>query len=826
MLEKIEIYPYQRVSETAGRRSTFRGRLITAMPGINREQLKIVGGKARRLLQSLFHVEYCVYAGTGFILSRAFVLGELLPFIFAFFTVFGRGQYERTLLMFVLAALGLSTVTGGLDFWSNLGALLVLVMVSNAIKLTREQQWWGLPVLTLSVLLLFKGLLVLFQGASFYEGMTVTFEAMIAGVLTFVFLVVSEALNQRKALQEFVFEDMAAFVILGISVIMGLGDISLGGLSIAAILCRLGILLAAYLWGTGAATITGVMTGILPSISSSVFTQQLAIYAMSGLLAGLFRKLGRLGVVIGFMLGNLALSMFIPETQASILAIWETGVACLIFVLLPDSLKDKIPVTSLGVIHRTREGSSDAYQDMVQDSTRKRIESLACLFDNLSQAFDGEKEKMDKSTQTGYLHYLYDEISQGFCENCSRYELCWGRDCYHTSQEIMEIFAAAEAEREIDYERCPVEFRRRCIHGREMVKTINYLFDNLRINEYWAGKLKESRTFLSRQLSGISQVIKNLSHELDMKNVLDQELRTRLLKEVRGSGLTCTDITPVRNSKGQLCLEVTMKSCADKHTCESQVAPLISSILGENLEVGEKRCSRLAGRGSCHFTLCRAFTYKVRTGVAQVGKEAVCGDSFALATLKEGKAMAVLSDGMGVGCQASNESQAAVNLLENLLQTGFDQETALQTINSVLLLRSRTDRFTTLDVVMIDLHTGESSFVKTGSAPSFIKRKKHVGMVIASSLPVGILEDIEVFSDKRVLYPGDMVVMISDGLLEITREMHDSSWIVETLQHVDENEPQIVAEMILKRALSMCHGQPNDDMTVICLGLEFNLPVQ
>lgn len=826
MLDKIEIYPYQRVTESAARSRTLKGRLIGAMPGITREQLNSAGRNVLTILQSLFHVEYCVYAGAGFILARAFVLGELLPFVFAFFTVFGRGRYQQTLLMFILSALGLSTVTGGSDFWCNVGALLVLVLVSNYIKLPRGQQWWGLPVLTVSVLLLIKGMVILFQGLSFYEGMTVTFEAMIAGVLTFVFLVASDVINSRKALQEFDFEEMAAFVVLGISLIMGLGEFSLGGLSIAGILCRLGILLAAYLWGSGAATVTGVMTGILPSISSSIFTQQLAIYAMSGLLAGLFRRMGRLGVVIGFMLGNLALSMFIPETQAGILAIWETGLACLIFVLLPDSLKEKVPAASLGSLNRVTDSSFNGFQDMVQESTCKRIESLASLFDNLSYAFDAEGEKTEQGKQTGYLHYLYDEISQGFCENCSRYDLCWGRDCYHTSQEIMEIFAAAEAEREIDYEKCPVEFRRRCIHGKEMVKTINYLFDNLRINEYWAGKLKESRTFLSRQLSGISKVIKGLAQELDMKTILDQDMRARLLKEARQTGLAFTDITPVRNTSGQICLEVMMKSCSDGNTCEIKVAPLISSILGENLEVRTKTCPRLYGKGGCRFTLCRSFTYKVRTGVAQIGKEAVCGDSCTISALKEGKVMAALSDGMGVGSQAFNESQAAVHLLENLLQTGFEQESALQTINSVLLLRSRADSFTTLDVVIIDLYTGESSFVKTGSAPSFIKRKNQVGLVIASSLPVGIVEDIEVFSDKRVLYPGDMVLMISDGVLEVTRDVDDSSWIVETLQHIDENDPQVIAEMILKQALGMCHGQPHDDMSVICLSLEFNLPVQ
>ena len=148
--------------------------------------------------------------------------------------------------------------------------------------------------------------------------MVIIFEAMIAGVLTFVFMVGHEVIENRKPLVSFNFEDMA-FVILGVGIVMGFNEITVAGLSVSSIICRVGILIAAFLWGSGGGTMVGVMAGIIPSISSSVFAQTLALYTMSGLLAGLFKHFGRLGVVIGFMLGTLALSMFIPETNLTVL---------------------------------------------------------------------------------------------------------------------------------------------------------------------------------------------------------------------------------------------------------------------------------------------------------------------------------------------------------------------------------------------------------------------------------------------------------------------------------------------------------------------------
>ena len=41
--------------------------------------------------------------------------------------------------------------------------------------------------------------------------------------------------------------------------------------------------------------------------------------------------------------------------------------------------------------------------------------------------------------------------------------------------------------------------------------------------------------------------------------------------------------------------------------------------------------------------------------------------------------------------------------------------------------------------------------------------------------------------------------------------------------YMDETDPQVLAEHILHRALTLCHGKPEDDMTVICMALERNL---
>lgn len=815
-MERMEIYPYQRIVENKSRRGNKRKRAVRLK--IPKVDLSLWAGYIRQGLQQMLIPGNVLAALGAIIMSRAFILGELLPYIYAFMAAFTWKNRERSTTTTIFAILGFCSVLSGPALWSNIIALLVLAAVMSYVSVPEDKTWWGMPVLTSAVIFLSKSILLIITSINFYQEMIIIFEAILAGILTFVLMIAGDVLASRKALRRFTFEEMAAFVILGIGLVMGLNDVHIFGLGVSSIICRLGILIAAYIWGSGGGTMVGVMSGIIPSIASSIFAQSLGMYALSGLLAGLFKNFGRLGVIIGFMMGNLAISMFVAEDQVALIGIWETGIASLIFFLLPESLK-KISLETLGPVS-TRNNETGQVENHIKASLGNRMQDLAEVFAELSSTFTPASDSEHHSQPVAYLNYLYDELSHGFCEGCSRYNNCWERDYFNTSRQLLDLFNLAEEEGQVSYEKCALTFKHRCIHGRELVSTVNYLFDNLRMNEYWSGKIDESREIVARQLKGVSEVVKHLAEEIELETKVDHELRAILLGECCRQGINLKDITPIRGSGEGLLLNVTAASCVDGAGCELSIAPVISSLLGEKMEVCTKKCPRFKGQGACEFTLTRAFNYHVQSSVAQVSREEVSGDSYIITTLKEGKELLVLSDGMGVGEHACNQSQTAVNLLENLLTSGFNKEVALKTINSVLLLRSTSETFTTLDIIMIDLYNAEIDFIKTASAPSFVKRGRHVAVISSSSLPMGILEQVEVVTEKKSLLPHDIVLMISDGVLEASRTVSGEEWITRLLADLDETEPQLIAEMVINQALRLAQGKPHDDMTAICMRIE------
>jgi stage II sporulation protein E len=171
---------------------------------------------------------------------------------------------------------------------------------------------------------------------------------------------------------------------------------------------------------------------------------------------------------------------------------------------------------------------------------------------------------------------------------------------------------------------------------------------------------------------------------------------------------------------------------------------------------------------------------------------------------------------MGSGPEAGLESGVTVDLVEKFIESGFGETTALNLVNSIMAMKFNEDeKFTTLDMNSIDLYTGDVSFLKVGGVVSFVKSGKNVDVVNESSLPFGILESIDVKPVKRKLKHGDIIVTISDGILDVDKNnLGNYSWLSDFLQNNISN-PEVLSREILDMAKRISGGRVFDDMTVV-----------
>ncbi len=208
---------------------------------------------------------------------------------------------------------------------------------------------------------------------------------------------------------------------------------------------------------------------------------------------------------------------------------------------------------------------------------------------------------------------------------------------------------------------------------------------------------------------------------------------------------------------------------------------------------------------------------RVEVGLAKLPKRGnyLSGDSHITSSLGPDRYLLALSDGMGVGKSAAKESRNTISLLHQIIAAGLSAEIAINTINSVLMVRSETETFSTVDLAILDLGTGRVELVKIGAAPSFIKRGPNVTVVKSATVPLGIVDHVQVEPECRTIRPGDFLVMVTDGIWDVAKTEEDKErWILSRLQREASLDPEVIAEGLLARALEIS-PDAGDDMTVL-----------
>ena len=206
--------------------------------------------------------------------------------------------------------------------------------------------------------------------------------------------------------------------------------------------------------------------------------------------------------------------------------------------------------------------------------------------------------------------------------------------------------------------------------------------------------------------------------------------------------------------------------------------------------------------------------FAVDTGVScQSGVAGqVCGDSHLTRMLGRAKLFLMLSDGMGSGEAAAGESAETLRLLWRFLCAGISRPLALETVNQQMLMRSGEDMFATVDICMIDLNTGVAEFSKLAASRSLILRGPEILRVEGGRLPLGILERVQPEVTRVRLRPGDVIVMGSDGVMELGDGM-----MIERIARLNAAcAPEKLAEELVREAGIRRSRTRSDDLTCIC----------
>ena len=248
-----------------------------------------------------------------------------------------------------------------------------------------------------------------------------------------------------------------------------------------------------------------------------------------------------------------------------------------------------------------------------------------------------------------------------------------------------------------------------------------------------------------------------------------------------------------------------------------EVARALSSVLDKTIYPAEES-RKVLGSSMMQFTFEEDTLLHAITGVARMTKdgESVSGDNFSCISLPGGELLLALSDGMGSGSDAFEESQTVIELLEQMAEAGFSHDSAIRLINSMYMNKDGRESFATLDVVVLNLFKKNCFYLKNGAAATFLRHDSNIIRIEGQTLPVGVVQDIESYVGRINITQGDYIIMMTDGVSDCFD--NDEDVLENYLRESSIINPQELAEKILDEAVKI-RGGVSDDMSVIVTGV-------
>ncbi len=744
------------------------------------------------------------------LLSRAFILENAMPFGVAFFSVALLNRY-RPIPVFFSTALGMISVAGLRASYRYMIIMGVLYLILYLILRKRTIKKQGASLITFFTML---GISMLWLntsgGYTTFDMLIVGFEALAGGILVYIFDYAFrhiKGLGKNKHISRE--ETICTAVVIAIAV-SGIGTLRVWHITVRTAVTVVLIMISAYNGGAAAGSAAGALLGLTSGLMGTRAAAMVGVFSFAGLLTGTFKELGRVGSILGFIIGGSVLNLY-AGSSVPIINMEELLAGSFLFVLIPGFVLEGI---SFATEDYGNVRNRVPYHIKAKEFALIRLKEFAAVFSQLSATFNDISFKEDY-LGIHSLNNLIEDICGRVCRDCSFRKLCWEKDFYFTYREIFDLMCIVEEKGRAKKEHMPPDLRKRCLKPEELLDAVNYFFDLFKINYKWQLKMEDCRELVSQQLGGMAEVIGNLAGEMDMHLSFNGKYEEDISRALTEKGIEVFNTVVVEKPGRGLEVHLEKKACFGCRECTKTVIPEVSAVTGKQFSKSGYLCS--IKRGICSLKLLEKQKFNVSTGVytAPKEKDQINGDNYTFMELRDQKYLIALSDGMGTGASASIESSTAINMLEQLLEVGYDYEMALRTINSIMMLKSPGDSFSTLDITLIDLYNGDAKIIKTGAPPTYIKRGDGVKVLASSSLPMGIVDKAEYYIKRLTVAQDDFIVMITDGIIEARNGTDKGGWVAELLKTTNNRNPQEMARIIFEKALEYYGGKAGDDMTVV-----------
>lgn len=426
---------------------------------------------------------------------------------------------------------------------------------------------------------------------------------------------------------------------------------------------------------------------------------------------------------------------------------------------------------------------------------KENIKDISDSFEALSKAFF---ELSDKNVRIGIFdtRHICDSVCDKYCRRCEMVNICWERDYAVTLDTLNRISAKIYKTGKVEKCDIPREFVSRCQYTDKLLSDIEN--ENRRVIK---SMIREDKTrAFAVDYAVFARVLSEALEKNEAEYAPNLKSREELVKSFSKIGFYADSIG-VYGNRCKNIYAFRIGGGAIKCKADDIKAAICESIGGRV----EDPVFEFAD-GGINMICKQAPQYNVKYSSFSFAAEKENGDRVTAFEGKNGYFYALVNDGMGSGRAAAKKSAAASVFLEKMLRAGNSAASGIEML-SALARADGEEGFTTLDLFELDTISGKASFIKSGAAPSFVKRGNKLFKIRSKTFPLGILEDVDAERTTFECEDGDRIIILSDG---VTEDIEEPLWLCEFLTKTDLSTSE-AAEKIIKEAKE--HTLCRDDMT-------------
>lgn len=730
------------------------------------------------------------------LLSRASALG-MYPFGIAFFAA----AFDKRVAYMGVAAgcIGIATAAGVQALPQYIIAYIIYWLFIRVYRRNNE----AVRSLACGVAVVVGGGVMMLSGYhSLYDVFLMCTEAIISALMYVVFknshIIAEEPLSGGRMSAE---EYVSAAITIG-CIAAGMYGIRLWQLSFSNIFAVYAVMICALNSTLPVAACTGMCIGFIVSMTGPDAIVMMGVYGLGAIFASFMNSFKRIGCLIGYVGGTAVTLIYVKNIYALPISLTDTFAGGLLFMLTPRTVMEYLR----SFFSKSTQVESVSPEQRMREYLSMRLNSAGTAFGSLHESFvavsDGRLRKYSDDIGT-----ILDEAARRTCLDCKMCGKCWQTDFRKTYKNILELIGIIETEGGLTLQNAPEGFCAQCGRADSFIEELGHVYELYKRDVLRRSDAVTARNLIAEQYNELSGLFSDMAEQISSGFVFLEDEEERIVDGLDKLGIMPYEVSVVE-AVGGTCEIYLRLPPAVKHTA---IEGVLSDVLRHDIGYTETKDGLSKYVSKPCFSVDTASEQQPAAGVR------MSGDSIGM-FCADNRFFAILADGMGSGCEAQYESNAAVRLLSEFLKAGFSPKTALGILNSAMCLNMDKEIYSTIDLLEIDLYSGCARLYKIGSAETVIYSNGEINTVSSASIPMGILSDIRLENKRMELCEGDVVLLMTDGITEAGYAASKTDWIKQLAVKPYESMSQLTSS-VMDGALRKEHGVPRDDMSIVAIRL-------